>query len=82
MQNQTIDTRVLPMSRQALAVEEEGEREDVGMELKVQVAAVLSNGVVDIQGIREWSPDEESDRSKDMAHRPYCCWPTADDQQA
>jgi hypothetical protein len=46
MQNQKTDIQVLPMSRQALAVAEE----DVGMESKEQVA-VLSNGVVDIQGI-------------------------------
>lgn len=68
MQNQTTNIQVLPMSTQALAVVEE----DVGMELKEQVA-VLSNGVVDIQGIREWNPDEESDPGKNMALQPYYC---------
>ena len=70
MQNQTTDIQVLPMSRQALAVVEE--EEDVGMELKEQVA-VLSNGVVDIQGIRERNPDEESDPDKNMALQLYYC---------
>ena len=68
MQSQMTDIQGLLMSRQVLAVEEE---EDVGMESKGQV--VLSNGVVDIQGIRDWNPDEESDRGKHMAHQRYCC---------
>lgn len=69
MQNQTTDIQVLPASRQALAVVEE---EDVGMELKEQVA-VLSNGVVDIQGIRERNPDEEFDLDRNMALQLYYC---------
>lgn len=54
MQNQTTDTQALPKSKQMLAVVVVvvEEREYVGMESKEQVA-VLSNGVVDIQGIRE-----------------------------
>lgn len=71
MQSQMTDIQVLPTSRQVLAVEEE--EEDVGMESKGQVAVVLWNGVVDIQGIREWNPDEESDPGKHMAHQRYCC---------
>lgn len=69
MQSQTTNIQVVPMSRQALAVEEEhvGVREGVGMELKVQVAAVLLSGVLDK------NPDEESDLGKNMSHQPYCC---------
>lgn len=61
MQIQTTNIQVLPMSRRVLAevveevVEEVrvGVHEGVGMESKVQVGAVLSNGALDTQGIRE-----------------------------